>query len=154
MATKMGLSYIVWISRAGQKIKLLKNDVIKPLTLNPIQDGPFRDCSQMGGVGGKKDPLPKFCHTHPTLMKLGTLIPYLKKIRKIYKWCDTPFEFCWHQQFCRNQLILLHQEIQIQILFWCIISNHFNFFWVFKDFFNKDGYNFDDVSKNGYSRPS
>ena len=27
-------------------------------------------------------------------------------------------------------------------------------FWVFKDFFNKTGYNFDDVSKNGYPSPS
>ena len=33
------------------------------------------------------------------MMKLGTLIPYLKKIQKIYKSRDTTFEFCWHQQF-------------------------------------------------------
>ena len=30
------------------------------------------------------------------------------------------------------------------------ISNSFNFSWVFKDCINKRGYNFDDVSKNGY----
>ena len=28
--------------------------------------------------------------------------------------------------------------------------NFFNFCWVFKDFLNKTGYNFDDVSKKGY----
>ena len=57
-------------------------------------------------------------------------------------------EFCWHQHFFTgNQQILLYQEIQIQIAFWHIISNSFNFSWVFKDFFNKPGYNFDDVSK-------
>ena len=33
------------------------------------------------------------------------------------------------------------------------ISNSFNFSWVFKDCFNKNGYSFDDVSKNGYPRP-
>ena len=30
----------------------------------------------------------------------------------------------------------------------------FNFFWVFKDFFNKHDCNFDDVTKKSYSRPS
>ena len=42
--------------------------------------------------------------------------------------------------------ILLYQEIPIWIAF--------NFFRVFKDFFNKHHYNFDDVSKNSYFRPS
>ena len=49
---------------------------------------------------------------------------------------------------------LLFQEIQIQIPFWSIISNSFNYFWVFKDCFNKNGYSFDYVSKNSYSRHS
>ena len=39
--------------------------------------------------GGKKwkkaFPLPKICYTYPTMMKLGAVIPYLKKIQKIYK---------------------------------------------------------------------
>ena len=43
---------------------------------------------------GKKALVPKICHTYPTMMKPGTIIPYVKKIRKIYKPCDTPFEFC------------------------------------------------------------
>ena len=33
-------------------------------------------------------PLPKICHTYPSMVKLGTVIPYLKKIQKIYKSCD------------------------------------------------------------------
>ena len=33
--------------------------------------------------------------------------------------------------------------------FWYITSNFFHFFWVIKDCFNKYGYYFDDVSKNG-----
>ena len=32
--------------------------------------------------GGQKAPLPKICHTFPTMMKLGTITPYLKKIQK------------------------------------------------------------------------
>ena len=32
-------------------------------------------------------------------MKLDTLIPYLRQIQKIYKLCDTPLEFRWHQHF-------------------------------------------------------
>ena len=35
-----------------------------------------------------------------------------------------------------------------------MISGSFNFSWVFKDFFNKYGCNFDNVSKNSYPRPS
>ena len=39
-----------------------------------------------GGEKWKKAfPLPKICHTYPTMMKLGAVIPYLKKIQKIYK---------------------------------------------------------------------
>ena len=92
--------------------------------------------------------------TYPTMMELGTVIPYLKKIQKIYESRDTPPEFCWHQHFfTENQQILLFQKAQIKIVFWYIISNSFNFSGVFKDFFDKPGYNF-DVSKNGYSRPS
>ena len=57
--------------------------------LNPIQDGHFGGCSQMGEGGF----LPKICNTYSTMMKLGTVIPYLK-IFKIYESRDTPLEFC------------------------------------------------------------
>ena len=47
------------------------------------------------GWGGEKGPpLPKICHTYSTMMKLGTVLPYQKKIRKIYESRDTPIEFC------------------------------------------------------------
>ena len=35
-----------------------------------------------------------------------------------------------------------------------MIYNSVNFFWIFKDGINKHGYNFVDIDKNGYSRPS
>ena len=43
-----------------------------------------------GGACKKAPPLPKICHTYPTMMKLGTVIPYLKKIPKICESRDTP----------------------------------------------------------------
>ena len=46
------------------------------------------------GWGAKKDPLPKICHTYPTIMKLGIVIPYLKKFQKLYESHDTPLGFC------------------------------------------------------------
>ena len=48
------------------------------------------------GVGGgdKKAPLPKICNTYPTMMKLGIVIPYPNKIKKIYESHDTLIEFC------------------------------------------------------------
>ena len=49
---------------------------------------------RMDRVGlGKKTLFPKICHTYPTMMKLGTVIPHLKRIQKIYESCDTLFEF-------------------------------------------------------------
>ena len=50
------------------------------IQINPIQDGLFRARSQM--EGGGKAPLSKICHTYPTMMQLGTVIPYLQKIQK------------------------------------------------------------------------
>ena len=32
------------------------------------------------GVGGKKAPFPKICNTYALMTRLGTLIPYLKKV--------------------------------------------------------------------------
>ena len=49
------------------------------------------------GRGAKKDgggALPKICHTYCTVMKIGTVIPYPKKIQKICESSDTPLEFC------------------------------------------------------------
>ena len=45
------------------------------------------------GWGAKKAVL-KICDTFPAIMKFGTVIPYLKKIKKIFESCDTPHEFC------------------------------------------------------------
>ena len=47
-----------------------------------------------GCRGGIFDPLPKIHHTNPTMMKFGTVIPYLRKIQKMYKPGDTPLGFC------------------------------------------------------------
>ena len=43
-----------------------------------------------GWGGGKKAPISKICQTYPTMMKLGIVIPYLKRIQKIKIWIT------WH----------------------------------------------------------
>ena len=48
----------------------------------------------MGGGGGKKAPLSKMSRTYLAMMKLRTVIPYLKKIQKICQSGETPLEFC------------------------------------------------------------
>ena len=45
-----------------------------------------------GGGGGLPPSLKSA--TYPTMMKLGTVIPYLRKIKKIYKSRDKSLEFC------------------------------------------------------------
>ena len=47
-----------------------------------------------GGVLAKRPPFLKICQANPTMMKLGTVIPYLRKIQKIYESRDTILEFC------------------------------------------------------------
>ena len=44
--------------------------------------------------GGKRPSLPNICYTCPTIMKLGTVLPQLKRIQIMYKSLDTPFVFC------------------------------------------------------------
>ena len=61
-----------------------------PLTL--FRMGIFGAAHEWGG--GKKAPLPKICHVYPTMMKLGTVIPYLKKIQEKYESRDTRSDFC------------------------------------------------------------
>ena len=102
----------------------------------------------------KGPPIPNICHTYPTKMKLGTVIPYLKKIQKIYESRDTLLEFCWHQHFSLEISKFCCIRKYKQIAFWYIISNSFDFFRVFKGFFDNHGHNFDDVSKIGYFRSS
>ena len=44
----------------------------------------------------QEEKLPKICHTYPTMMKLGAVIPYPKKMQRIYESRDTPLDldFC------------------------------------------------------------
>ena len=48
----------------------------------------------LGGGGGRGLPSSLKSATYPTMMKLGTVIPYLRKIKKVYKSRDTTLEFC------------------------------------------------------------
>ena len=50
--------------------------------INSIQMGFFGAAHGWGGE--QKAPLPKICHIYSTMMKLGTVIPYLKKIQNLY----------------------------------------------------------------------
>ena len=67
------------------------------LDLTLFRMGLFGVAHGVGGGGGgpapKRPPLSKNCHTYPTLMNLGTVLPYLKKIQKIHQSRDTPLDF-------------------------------------------------------------
>ena len=62
------------------------------LCLTLFRMGLFGGCSKMAGA--KKVPLPKICHTYPANMKLGTVIPYLKKTQKTCESRAAPLQFC------------------------------------------------------------
>ena len=67
---------------------------ISKQTLKLFRMGLFWDAydREQGGGRQKDSPSPKPV-THPTMKKLGTVIPHLKK-KKIHKLHDTPLEFC------------------------------------------------------------
>ena len=95
-----------WITPGFYQKYVTEINTTQPV-VNPIQDGLFRGHSRVW-------PPSPLCHIYPTMMKLGTVISYLRKIQKIYKSRDISLEFCWYQHFfTTNQQILLHQERQI-----------------------------------------
>ena len=59
-----------------------------------------------GGGGAKRPPFPKICHTYPTMMKLGTVIPYLKEIQKYMNQVTHPFFHRKSANFVRNTEIV------------------------------------------------
>ena len=138
-----------WLALKSPIINSVKGASIFRVLFDLIQDGFFRGCSRMG------DPSRKFVTHILQWWKLAQLYLTKSRSKRFFESRGTPFDFCWNQHFfTRNQQILLYQEIQIQIAIWYIISYSFNFSWVFKDCLNKHGYNFDDVGKNDYPRPS
>ena len=88
----------------------------------------------------KRSPVFKICHTYPTLEKLLTVIPYLKKIPNTDKSRDT-FLFlqtstCFHQKtsnfcFIKKHKYRLHFNARFLILS--------TFFWFYKNCFDKYG---------------
>ena len=84
--------FVAIILLLGISLSVLNVSCFHFTNFNPIQDGPFQSCSQMGR-GGLFALKSKICHTYATLMKLGTVIPY-QKIQKIHKSRDTPLDFC------------------------------------------------------------
>ena len=85
MYTTSQLKLLVSVKRLFDKI----------LTLQPYS----RSAGFFGtveGLGKPKAPtsLHKIYHTYPTMMKLGTVTPFLKKFQKIYESRDTLLDFC------------------------------------------------------------
>ena len=93
---------------------------------------------------------PKICHTYPTTMKLGIVIPYISKIQKIHN-VTQPLSSPDISIFYRKSVnFAISRNTDID----CILIDNFYFFNFSWDCFNKHEYNSDDASKNGYPRPS
>ena len=102
------------------------------------------------GVGAKRLPLPKISDTYPTMMKHGTVIPYLRRSKKYLNHVtQTPLssadisifspeisKFC----YIKKHRYRLHFNAWFLILLTFLES-------FLENFFNKHGYNFDDVRK-------
>ena len=85
-----------------------------------------------GGGAKRSARLAKIFHRYPTMMKLGTVIPYLKKTQKIYESRETTPDLCWHQHFFTGiRHTLLCQEIQRNTDLNCILIHNFEVFSLF-----------------------
>ena len=120
------------------------------LSLSLFRMGVFR--AAHGWRRAKKPPLPKICHTYPTMIKLDTVISYLKKIQKYINYvthhlssADISIFSLEISNFCyfKKYRYRLHFNTKFLILL--------TLFLVFKGCSNKCGCNFDDIAKIGYS---
>ena len=80
-------------------------------SINPIQDGLFRGYSRMGRAEKPPPLFLKICCTYPTMIKLGSVMPYVKKIQKINNSCDTPLEFSIFHRKPANFVISRNTDI-------------------------------------------
>ena len=88
--------------------------------------------------------------THPTMMKLGTVIPHLaKNIQKRYKSCDTHLDISIFSLEISNLCYIKKHRCRLHLN-----NIILTFFSLVLKIVSKYGCNFDDVSKIGYSRPS
>ena len=71
------------------------------------------------GWGGKKAHLLKICHTYPAIMKLGTVIPYLKKIQKIFESRDVILKSAFFHWKSANFVVPRNTDID------CILVHNF-----------------------------
>ena len=134
---KISIAFFIFISKLSKK-------------LNRIQNGLFLSCSRIWG-GAKKPFHHKICHKYPAMIKLGIVIPYLKKIKKYMNHVTSLFSYAGISIFDRKSANLAISRNTSKD--WILIYNFyfFSFFWVFENCFNKHVYSFDDVSKNGCS---
>ena len=86
----------IYRKRVSELYSFLTFDTTLPSnnSLTLFRMGFFGAAHGSGGGGAFWPPLPKIRCTYPTLMKLGTIILYLRKIQKMYKSLDTSLEFC------------------------------------------------------------
>ena len=92
-------------------------------TLTLFRIGLLRAAHVGMGGGGKKALSLKFV-IHSTMIKVGTVIGYLKKIQKIFESHDTSLQFYWHQHFFTlSEKFALSRNADMD----CILI-HFDFF--------------------------
>ena len=102
--------------------------------------------------GGQKGYLLKICHKYPTVMNLGTVRPYLKKISLNN---GTHVSCCisiFSQKISKLGYIKKYRCRFYCDTYFLILLTLFESFFI--DVFNEHGFTFDDVNKNGYSRLS
>ena len=107
LGTPFFAEHLRWLLLNIEVIIYLLLQNLHDCTFNPIYNGPLSGLLTEGGA--KRLPTLKSVTYFPSMMTLGTVTIYLKKIKKIYKSRDTRLEFCRYQHFfIGNQQLLLY----------------------------------------------
>ena len=124
--------------------------------IDPIHDGSFSELLMDGsGDGGRAKNRP------PLSLRFFTHILHWWNLPQIYLTYKRFKEYINNVTYplISPDILLLKiikfcciKKCRYRFDYWYIICNSFYFFWVFKNYFNKNGCNFDDASKNGYYR--
>ena len=121
-----------------------------PLTLSRM--GLFQGCWRIGGAKRLHLTL-KSVIFFPTIMKLGTITPYLKNFKKCINHATDSLSFAdIRSAFFHRKSATSFISRNTDIIY--ILIHNLQFFSVFKDCFNRCGCNFPDVRKIGYFSPS
>ena len=127
-------------------------DEIKSLqSLTLLRSGIFGSAQGWAAI---RSSLPKICHTYPTVLKLHSYTLPKDDPKTIWITWRIPWVLLSISFFSSKISKICYVKKTVIDCTWYIISKSFKLFRIFNNCLNKNGFNFDEINKNSYSRAS